>query len=153
MITLDEFVERLCKLGADPVTRPFPRARRDREILMQSIVMLLDGTRSYEEREINEILKAWRRDVAPSIETDHVTLRRTLVDYGRLERTANGSCYRVGFPQRMTAFELGVYDVDSKATIAAYRDYTATKRSKSRAAASASDSQRRGSRRRSQEVP
>lgn len=134
MITLDEFVERLCKLCADPVVRPFPRARRDREILMQSIAMLLDGTRTYEEREINEILKAWRRDVAPSIETDHVTLRRTLVDYGRLERTANGSSYRVGFPQRMTAFELGVYDVDLKATIAAYRDYTAKRRAAARSA-------------------
>lgn len=128
MITLDEFVERLCKLGADPVRRPFPRARRDREILMQSIAMLLDSTRTYEEREINEILRAWQRDVAPAIETDHVTLRRTLIDYGRLERTASGSSYRVGFPQRMTAFELGVYDVDLKATIAAYRDYTAKRR-------------------------
>jgi hypothetical protein len=132
MITLDEFVERLCRLCADPVTRPFPRARRDREILLQSIVMLLDSTRTYEEREINEILKAWRRDVAPSIETDHVTLRRTLVDYGRLERTATGSSYRVAFPQRMTAFELGVYDVDLKGTIAAYRAYTAERRAVAR---------------------
>ena len=133
MITLDEFVERLCKLGADG-TRPFPRARRDREILVQSIVQSLDSSRTYEEREINELLKAWRRNVAPAIETDHVTLRRLLVDFGRLERTASGSSYRVGFPQRMTAFDLGVYDVDLPGTIAAYRELTAKRRAKARRA-------------------
>ena len=131
MITLDEFVERLCKLCVDG-TRPFPRSRRDREILMQSIVQSLDSARTYEEREINEILRAWKRDVAPAIETDHVTLRRTLVDYGRLERTASGSSYRVGFPPRTTAFELGVYDVDLRATIAAYREHTAKRRAAAR---------------------
>ena len=130
MITVDEFVERLCKLCADG-SRPFPRGR-DREILMQSIVQSLDSARTYEEREINELLQAWKRDVAPSIEADHVSLRRTLVDYGRLERTASGSSYRVGFPPRTTAFELGVYDVDLRATIAAYRDYTAKRRAAAR---------------------
>jgi hypothetical protein len=132
MITLDEFVERLCKLCADGGTRPFPRARRDREILMQSIVQSLDSARTYEEREINELLQSWQREIAPAIETDHVTLRRLLVDYGRLERTASGSSYRVGFPQRTTAFELGVYDVDLRATIAAYLDYTAKRRAAAR---------------------
>ena len=61
-----------------------------------------------------------------------MSLRRTLVDYGRLERTASGSSYRVGFPPRTTAFELGVYDVDLRATIAAYRDYTAKRRAAAR---------------------
>jgi hypothetical protein len=131
MITVDEFVERLCKLCADGA-RPFPRARRDREILMQSIVQSLDSARSYDEREINELLQAWRRDIAPSIETDHVTLRRMFVDCGRLERTVSGSSYRVGFPPRTTAFELGVYDLDLRATIAAYRDYSAKRRAAAR---------------------
>ena len=146
MISLDEFVERLCKLCADG-TRPFPRARRDREILMQSIVLSLDSARSYEEREINERLETWLREIAPAIETDHVTLRRLLVDYGRLERTASGSAYRVGFPPKTTAFELGVYDVDVRATIAAYREYSAEKRSKGRAAAGASVSSSKRARR------
>ena len=149
MITLDEFVERLCKLCADAGTRPFPRARRDREILMQSILMSLDSARTYEECEINELLQNWLREIAPSIETDHVTLRRMLVDYGRLERTASGSSYRVGFPPRATAFELEVYDVDLRATIAAYREYDAAKRSKGRAAAASSVSTSKRARRKS----
>src|SRR5262249_54372727 len=136
MIGLDEFVERLCRICADPGTRPFPRARRDREILVQSIVMGLDSGRTYSEAEINEHLESWLRDIARSIETDHVTLRRLLVDWGRLERTASGSSYRVGFPPKATAFALEVYDVDLKATLAAYREYDVRRRRESREAAS-----------------
>jgi hypothetical protein len=122
MIDLDEFLERLCRLGADRGPRGFPRAPRDRRILMQSISMQLDSARSYSEPEINAALQAWRRDVAPAIETDHVTLRRLLVDHGRLERTADGRSYRVGFPPGAAAFALEVYDIDLPATIAAHRE-------------------------------
>ena len=122
MIGLDEFVERVCKLGADRGPRPFPRRRRDREILLKSVVLDLDGAREYREREINERLKAWSREVAPAIDVDHVTLRRLLVDQGLLERTADGSRYRVGFPPGMVAFDTDIFDLDLRATVAAYRD-------------------------------
>jgi hypothetical protein len=65
--------------------------------------------------------------VAPAIETDHVTLRRMLVDYKHLERTDDGRFYRVGFPARPTAFALGVDEVDVRATIAAYRAWRASR--------------------------
>ena len=45
------------------------------------------------------------------------------MDHGYLERTADGRAYRVGFPARAVAFELGVDEVDVRATAAAYRDY------------------------------
>ncbi len=125
MIPLEEFVERLCRVGADRARRAFPRARRDRQILTKSILLLLDSGRTYSEREINELLRSWNREVAPSIETDHVTLRRLLVDYGHLERTADGRSYRVGFPAGAVAFDLEVYDVDVRATVAAYREQLA----------------------------
>ena len=134
MIPLDEFVERLCKLGADRGPRGFPRKRRDREILMKSIVLLLDGTRAYTEPEINTSLLAWNRDVAPAIETDHVTLRRLLVDYGHLERTADGSRYRVGFPAAAVAFDLAIYDLDTRATVAAYQQHVKEERASKRRA-------------------
>jgi hypothetical protein len=127
MIRAEEFVERLCRLGADRGPRPFPRSRQDREILIKSIRLLLDSSRSYTESEINAALKDWNRDVAPAIETDHVTLRRLLVDYGHLERTADGRAYRVGFPARPSAFSLDVEEIDVRATIAAYREYLANK--------------------------
>ena len=123
MISLDEFVERLCRIAADRGPRGFPRGRRDRDILVQSFLLTLDSSRSYSEREVNQALRAWKRDVAPAIETDHVTLRRLLVDLGRLERTADGARYRVGFPPGAVAFDLEVYDLDVRATVAAYREY------------------------------
>jgi hypothetical protein len=57
-----------------------------------------------------------------------VTVRRILVDYGHLERTADGRKYRVGFPPRPVAFDLEIEDIDIRATIAAYRDYSARRR-------------------------
>jgi hypothetical protein len=132
MIGIDEFVERLCRLGADRGPRGFPRRRRDREILMKSIVMRLDSRRTYTEREINAQLGAWKREVAPAIETDHVTLRRLLVDHGQLERTADGRAYRVGFPPGPVAFELEVDEVDVRATIAAYLEHVQTRRRRAR---------------------
>ena len=122
MISPEEFVERLCLLCADRGPRGFPRKRRDRQIVMRSIMMGLDSSRSYSETEINEALQEWNRTVAPAIQTDHVTVRRLLVDYGHLERTADGSAYRMGFPPASVAFDLEVDDIDVRATIAAYLD-------------------------------
>jgi len=129
MISPEEFVERICRLGADRGPRRFPRNPRDREILMKSITMLLDSRRSYSEPDINEALQDWNRDVAPAIQSDHVTLRRLLVDYGHLERTRDGGAYRVGFPARPVAFDLEVDEIDVRATIAAYLDYRERRRS------------------------
>jgi hypothetical protein len=84
--------------------------------------MLLDSDRTYSERQINALLEAWKRDIAPAIETDHVTLRRLLVDRGQLERSTDGRAYRVGFPPAAAVFDLEVWDVDLRATIAAYRE-------------------------------
>jgi hypothetical protein len=66
--------------------------------------------------------ECWKREIAPASETDHVTLRRILVDRGRLERSADGSAYRVGFPSRTVAFDLEIWELDLRATIAAYRE-------------------------------
>ena len=91
--------------------------------------MLLDSGRSYSEPEINAALRDWNRDVAPVIQTDHVTLRRLLVDYGLLERTSDGRAYRVGFPSSPVAFEVEVEELDLRATITAYRDHQRSQRS------------------------
>ena len=146
MIMLDEFVERLCRLGADRGPRGFPRRQRDREILMKSIVMGLDGERSYSEPQINARLQAWSRDVAPAIQIDHVTLRRLLVDRGHLERTTDGARYRVGFPPGMVAFELAVFDLDLRATIAEFRKRSAQRAERARSSSGRSARRRPPSR-------
>jgi hypothetical protein len=120
LIGLDEFVERLCRVGADRGPRRFPRRPRDRAILIRSFLIGLDSGRSYGEAEINEALLAWQREVAPAIGTDHVTMRRLLVDLGHLERTADGRAYRIGFPADVVAFDLEIDDLDLRATVAAF---------------------------------
>lgn len=122
MISVEEFVERICLIGAAKGPRRFPRKRRDRQIVMKSVLMTLDSSRIYTEPEINEAIQRWNREVAPEISTDHVSVRRTLVDYGHLERTASGKKYRVGFPPGPVAFDLEIDDIDVRSTIAAYRD-------------------------------
>ncbi len=121
MISLDEFLDRLFRLAVDRGPRRFPRKTRDRQILTKSILLQLDSARLYDEKEINERLQAWLRDCAPAIETDHVTLRRLLVDRGDLGRTADGGAYRVGFPPGGVLFEREVDDVDVQATVEAFR--------------------------------
>ncbi len=120
MISLEEFIERIVKLCADRGPRGFPRAERDREILMKSMTLELDEKAIYRERDVNEHLKRWKRDIAPALDVDHVTLRRWLVDFGHLERTRDGKEYRVGFPPKSVAFDIEIYDVDLRATVAAY---------------------------------
>ena len=152
MISLEEFVERVLRLGADRGPRGFPRAARDREILMKSITLGLDEKRSYSEREVNEHLRRWKREVAPALESDHVTLRRWLVDYGHLERTRDGRQYRAGFPPRSVAFDVEIYDVDLPATVAAFLAEQARKAAERRARRSAllQDGERGPSRRSTQ---
>ena len=135
MITAEEFVERLCRIGSGRDPRGFPRRRRDRAILFRSLVQTLRSDRTYTEPEINTAIEAWKRGVAPSITTDHVTLRRLLVDHGHLERTPDGGVYQLGFPAQPLAFELEVYDIDVWATTAAYRDQAARDRKRSPRAA------------------
>ena len=89
---------------------------------MKSILLTLDSSRTYTEPEINECIRAWNARVAPAIETDHVTLRRLLVDHGHLERRADGGTYQVGFPPSPLAFHLEVDDLDVVSTVAAYRE-------------------------------
>ena len=127
MVSVEEFVERLCRLGGER-PRPFPRRRRDREILIKSILMRLDSARTYTESEINDLLEAWSREVVPAIGTDHVTVRRLLVDSGHLERTADGRSYRVAFPTDAVAFDLEIDDIDLVAMITAHRNRPRPKR-------------------------
>jgi len=127
MVSVEEFVERLCRLGGER-PRPLPRRRRDREILIKSLVMRLDSARSYTEPQINDLLEVWNRQVVPAIQTDHVTVRRLLIDSGHLERTADGRSYRVGFPVDAVAFDLEIDGIDLVAMITAHRERPRPKR-------------------------
>lgn len=128
MISVEEFVERVCLIGAARGPRRFPRKQRDRWIMMKSLRMYFDSRERYSEPEVNEHIGRWKREVAPEVETDHVTIRRLLVDYGHLERRADGGEYLVGFPPASVAFDLEVDEIDLAATVATFRSHQSARR-------------------------
>ena len=94
-ITAAEFSKRLAGLCLTSGLAGFPRKERDRQILLKSVVMTMDRTLEYTEPEIDDRLIYWLTDIARSVQFDHVSLRRLLVDYGYLYRDSAGSSYRV----------------------------------------------------------
>lgn len=72
--------------------RQIPAARKKRVIVLRHLLRQFDPERTYDEREVNDILRVAHEDVA--------TLRRELVDYGFMERERG--IYRVARepPQR-----------------------------------------------------
>lgn len=112
-ITCDQFKKRLVDLCVRSGLSGFSRKPLDRHVLLKSIVLTLNRAEKYTEGEINENLKRWLAHVGRSIDLDHASLRRQLVDEGYLERDREGSCYRVSDSGRYrTMFEPAVEDVD-----------------------------------------
>ncbi len=67
----------------------------DRAVLQTTILQRFDPQATWSERQVNEILKAWLASVGAMMETDHVHLRRWLIDTQVLARTADCAEYRV----------------------------------------------------------
>ena len=93
-----EFKKRLAQLCLTSHSPEMPRRQRDRHIVLKSIVLRLSKDRSYTEQKINAVLADWINEVAHSLEVDHVTLRRALIDEKYLERSEDGSLYRLSIP-------------------------------------------------------
>jgi hypothetical protein len=95
-ISSREFKQRLARLCLTSKLTGLPRNRRDRRIVLKSLTLGWTPGRRLAEHEINIALTRWLREVGRSMETDHVTLRRALVDEGFLERAAGGEWYQLG---------------------------------------------------------
>lgn len=67
-----------------PLTR-LPRKQKEKKLVLEEIAKRFDPERLYTEPEVNEILQA--------VYEDYVTVRRYLVDFGLLDREADGSSY------------------------------------------------------------
>ncbi|HWV24809.1 MAG TPA: metalloregulator ArsR/SmtB family transcription factor [Thermomicrobiales bacterium] len=72
--------------------KSIPAKRKQRVIVLQHLMTWFDPSRSYEEREVNEILKTAYEDVA--------TLRRELVDYGYMTRERGTYTVSRSLPER-----------------------------------------------------
>ena len=69
----------------------FPAKRRRRRIVLEHVAASFEPGRRFPEKEIDVVLRAW----CHGSETDHVTLRRYLVDEDLLSRE-NGEYWRTG---------------------------------------------------------
>ncbi|MCM3761967.1 DUF2087 domain-containing protein [Alkalihalobacillus oceani] len=71
--------------GADKSLKKFPPKEKQRLVVLREIVKQLDPAYVYDEKELNQVLK-WIYD-------DYVMIRRYLIEYGFLDRKADGSAY------------------------------------------------------------
>jgi TetR/AcrR family transcriptional regulator len=123
LITKEEFEKRLVDFFAEGRLSQYPRKRRDRQILLKSIVNTLENDKDYTEAEINEAIKTWLDGMFNPSGLDHVTLRRELVDEGYLDRSKNGSRYWVMEPgPSRKRFEDSVDRVDSLQVVLTAKD-------------------------------
>jgi hypothetical protein len=67
----------------------------DRCVLLTTIVRCFDPAAIYRERDVNQILKKWLASAGAMFETDHVNVRRWLVDTNVLMRTPDCAEYRL----------------------------------------------------------
>ena len=78
--------------------------RHDFGVVVSAAALAFDDGATYTEAEVNERLRAWLADPGAMLETDHVELRRLLVDTRLLDRDGYGRAYvRAPVPQAFSA--------------------------------------------------
>lgn len=105
----------------------------DRAALSASIVSRFDPAAVYTEREVNDRLKAWLAGAGSMFGTDHVNLRRLLVDTQVLRRTSDCTEYRLQ-PEAAAAVPAELAAIDAAAIVADARNDAEVRRSARKAA-------------------
>ena len=87
-ITLSEEQKLLEKYFPNGVEQPlvrFPKREKHKIVVLRAITKLLDDSKQYTEKELNEIIQP--------IYEDYVQIRRYLIEYGFMDRQDDGSTY------------------------------------------------------------
>jgi hypothetical protein len=71
--------------GVSGPLRSFPKKEKRKLVILKQLIQRFEFGRKYTEQEVNQILK--------NAFSDYVTLRRSLIEYGLMDREANGSRY------------------------------------------------------------
>jgi hypothetical protein len=117
-VTREAFETRLAALCLRRGAPGLPQSAADRAVLFKSVLLGMKGDGPRSEREMNAVLLAWLAEVAPAIESDHVSLRRAMVDEGWLVRDALGREYRAGDGRGAAAgFEASIDEVDPREVV------------------------------------
>lgn len=85
IITEDESEKIIKKYIVDGILTEFPTKEKRKLAILRYIMKQFDSEKKYNEKEVNEIIKA--------IYHDYVTIRRYLIEYGFLDRKRDGSEY------------------------------------------------------------
>ncbi|MCA9752254.1 MAG: macro domain-containing protein [Gemmatimonadetes bacterium] len=127
-VTADEFRSRfaaLCRSGVGP---GLPRKSRDAAIFLRAATQALVARARWSERELQGSLDAWIESAGERVQVDGVSLRRSLVDAGFLERDPAGTSYRAVLdPSRGPAFASDVAGIDPIGALAEARADAAAK--------------------------
>ena len=85
----------------------------DLDLLLLSLRRQFVATRTYTEREVNELVSIWLVSVGAMLEIDHVELRRWLIDLSILSRDVYGHAYSVApVPPHLLALEGEIAQID-----------------------------------------
>ena len=108
-------------------------SRDDFALMLAAAAAAFPPHRTYSEREVNDILRAWLAGAGSMLAVDHVELRRWLVDNRLLDRDGFGRVYAPGHPPPALAAvvaTLAGVDLAGVAEAARSRDAIARERRK-----------------------
>ena len=115
----DEYAKRIEDLCARGGRHPVPRRARDRAILLHALARAFAGGKEHTEKQVDARIQAWLLQTGRSLETDHVALRRALIDDGFLAREPRGSAYRSSTRYKsLWTFDPEVSRVDPEVVVA-----------------------------------
>lgn len=83
----DKILRDYFKSGLDGPLSEFPKKEKRKIVIMRHLIKKFDINKQYTEKEVNEIIK--------TVFPDFVTIRRYFIDYGFMDRHADGSKYWV----------------------------------------------------------
>lgn len=86
-VEFDKIIRSYFKEGPEGPLSSFPTKEKRRVAVLKHLMQRFAPDRKYSEKEVNEIIKAAYHD--------YVTLRRNLIEYGFMDREADGSVYWV----------------------------------------------------------
>ena len=102
---------------------------RDFGVLLSAAAQGFPKGREFSEREVNDLLRAFLGDAGSMLATDHVELRRWLVDFHVLDRDGYGRVYTAGAPAAdIAGYCKQLAGVDLAAVARAARDEEAARR-------------------------
>jgi hypothetical protein len=128
-MTKEHFIKRLGDLCLKSGLSGFPKDETDQHILLKSVILMIGHSGSFNEKEINDRLDIWVREISQIKNLDRVTLRRRLVDTGYLTRKKDGSSYQVSQPgPRPGLFEEAINQLNIPEVIATLREDIARRR-------------------------